>query len=97
MSRELVRLAAAQATPVFMDRDATVQKAAALIADAGSAGARLVAFPETWIPGYPMWICGAAGWGNPRTKRAFARLSANAWRCPDRRPMRCAGRRAGRA
>ncbi|MGH2872340.1 MAG: carbon-nitrogen hydrolase family protein, partial [Solirubrobacteraceae bacterium] len=82
MSKELVRLAAAQATPVFMDRDATVQKAVALVAEAGRAGAQLIAFPETWIPGYPMWIYGAAGWDDPRTKRAFAHLCANAVEVP---------------
>lgn len=47
--------AAVQAAPVFLDADATVEKAIALIEQAAGAGARLVAFPEVFVPGYPYW------------------------------------------
>ncbi len=49
------KVAAVAATPVFMDRDATVDKACALIAEAAGEGAKLIVFPETFIPTYPMW------------------------------------------
>ncbi len=49
------RVGAVQAGPVFMDREATVDKACRLIREAGNNGARLVAFPEAFIPAYPYW------------------------------------------
>ncbi|PXW44327.1 aliphatic nitrilase [Klebsiella oxytoca] len=47
--------AAVQASPVFLDTDATVDKSCRLIAEAASNGAKLVAFPEVFIAGYPYW------------------------------------------
>ena len=49
-------VAAAQATPVFMDRKATLEKACDLIAEASHAGAKLIVFPEAFLPAYPDWV-----------------------------------------
>lgn len=49
------KAAAVQASPVFLDPDATVDKAASLIREAGRNGAQIVAFPEVFVPGYPYW------------------------------------------
>jgi len=49
------KAAAVQAAPVFLDARQTAHKAAALIREAAGHGARLVAFPEVFIPGYPYW------------------------------------------
>jgi len=51
-----IKIAAVQAAPIFLDRDATVAKACDLIAEAGRAGARLIVFPESFIPAYPDWV-----------------------------------------
>jgi predicted amidohydrolase len=81
----VVRVAAVQAAPVFLDRDASVAKACRLIAEAGANGARLAVFPETWLPGYPVWLDvapGAALWDHQPAKDAFVRLVANAVEVP---------------
>lgn len=50
------RVAAVQATPVYLDRDATLDVVAKCIAQAGAEGANLVVFPESFVPGYPDWV-----------------------------------------
>ena len=55
-AHERFAVAAVQAAPVFLNRDATVEKACRYIHEAAQAGARLVVFPEAFIPAYPDWI-----------------------------------------
>ncbi|PRX47075.1 aliphatic nitrilase [Prauserella shujinwangii] len=51
-----VRAAAVQAEPAWLDLVAGVDRTLDLIGQAAAGGARLVAFPETFLPGYPWWI-----------------------------------------
>ena len=53
-------LAAVQAAPVYLDRDASIEKACRLIDDAGAKGADLAVFGETWVSGYASF----AAWPN---------------------------------
>ncbi len=45
-----------QIPPVFLNLKDSVEKACDLIGKAGSKGAAIVVFPETWVPGYPVWL-----------------------------------------
>ena len=70
---------AAHVAPIFLDADATVQKACALIAEASRAGARLIAFPESFVPGFPVW----AGVQAPiKNHEFFKRIAANSIEVP---------------
>jgi aliphatic nitrilase len=51
-----LRLAAAQAAPVFLDREATIEKACGIILEAGGNGADVVGFPEGFVPAHPLWF-----------------------------------------
>ena len=72
------KAAAVQAAPVFLDREATVEKGCSLIEEAAAHGAALVVFPETWVPGYPVWTSAVSRWNYSPSKKAYSRLYKNA-------------------
>ncbi|MFW6055687.1 MAG: carbon-nitrogen hydrolase family protein [Chloroflexota bacterium] len=72
------KVAAVQAAPIFLDRDATVDKACRLIEEIAVGGATLAVFPETWIPGYPVWTNADARWNYRPAKESYALLYRNA-------------------
>ncbi|WP_425964298.1 nitrilase-related carbon-nitrogen hydrolase [Rhizobium nepotum] len=62
---EEFKVAAVQAEAVYLDLKGGVDKTIRLIREAASAGAKLVAFPELWLPGYPF------GHESEQWKRAY--------------------------
>jgi len=54
--RDMVKVAVAQISPVYLDKQKTIEKACGYIKEAGSNGAELVVFPEAFIPGYPAYF-----------------------------------------
>jgi len=56
MKDEIFNIAVIQASPVFMDREATITKACKLIIEAAANGAKMVLLPEAFVPGFPDWI-----------------------------------------
>ena len=50
------KVAVIQHTPVFLNLKESLGKASRLIEEAANHGANVVVFPETWLPGYPVWL-----------------------------------------
>jgi nitrilase len=59
-----VKVAAVQATPVFLDRAATIDRTTDLLAKAAADGAQLAVLPEGFVPGYPDWVWRAPAWND---------------------------------
>ncbi len=80
-----LRVAAIQAAPVLLDLGGTLDVLDAWARKAAADGARIIAFPETWLPGYPAWIDSspqAAIWGQKEAKQLFQRLMENSVEVP---------------
>jgi nitrilase len=50
------RVAVVQHPPVALNRPKTLERGVELLEEAAAGGAKLVSFPETWVPGYPEWV-----------------------------------------
>ncbi|KAI1468593.1 nitrilase [Daldinia caldariorum] len=68
----LTRIAACHASPVFLDAKETTKKAVSLIQEAASHDANIVVFPESYIPGFPIWSALRAPTENHRFFRKMA-------------------------
>jgi nitrilase len=73
---EPVIVSCVQAEPVILDREATIDRVAELTKEAAAAGARLVLFPEAFVPCYPSnrWVRLLAAGADPAVRATFARL-----------------------
>jgi aliphatic nitrilase len=69
------KVAIAHVAPVFLDTERSVEKACSVIEEAAGHGARLIAFPEAFLPGFPVW---AALEAPIRTHQLFKKLAASA-------------------
>ncbi len=78
-----LKVASAQLSPIFLNKEKTVNKACNAILEAGEKGAKLIVFPEAFISGYPDWI-----WLIPNSKGAelndlYLKLIENSVSVPD--------------
>jgi len=91
------RIAAVQAAPIFLNREATVEKACTLISEAGSQEARLIVFPESFIPAYPDWVWAVPPGREKILSQLYAELLAQAVEIPSAATERLgqAAKRAG--
>jgi nitrilase len=63
-------IAAVQDAPIFLNLQESVKLACARIAEAAEAGAKLVVFPECFLPVYPLWVWHVPA-GDTKTLRAL--------------------------
>lgn len=99
MSFPKLKVAVVQAAPVLFDREATIEKACRLTREAASQGARLVLFPEAFVPAYPRGLSFGSVVGNrdPRGRRTWEAYWTNAVDVPgpDTAALSKAAREAG--
>ncbi|MDX1381796.1 MAG: carbon-nitrogen hydrolase family protein [Xanthomonadales bacterium] len=76
----VLRVALAQVTPAWLDREATLDIVCRAIDEAAGQGARLVAFGEALVPGYPFWpeLTDGARFESEVQKAWFAHYAAQA-------------------
>ncbi|KAH7117715.1 carbon-nitrogen hydrolase [Dendryphion nanum] len=88
----MVKVAVTQQEPLWFDLEGTVDKTCRMIEEAGSNGAKLIAFPEVWACGHPLWIWARAvdpplatayikssmSYGSPQMARICAAAKENA-------------------
>ncbi len=70
-------VAVIQHPPVYLNLNASIDKGVQLVKEAAADGAAVAVFPETWLPGYPVWLDFApeAGlWDHPPAKALYRRL-----------------------
>ncbi len=68
-----MRIAAAQFRPVWLDPAATTKKVLDVLAEAAQHNVDVLAFPETFLSGYPFWVerTGGATFNDARQKQAY--------------------------
>jgi aliphatic nitrilase len=74
MSYPVTKVAAAHIAPVFLDKQATTAKAVVWIKEAAKNGAEIVVFPESFMPGFPIW---AALWAPLNNHDLFQLFAEN--------------------
>jgi len=79
-----IRVGIAQFAPVVLDLKRSVDKAIDIIKEASRKKVQLLAFPETWIPVYPVWadMGSYSQWDNEPGKKLYARLLKNSLAVP---------------
>lgn len=79
-------IAVIQHPPIYLNLSESVALAEKYIIEAASNEARLIVFPETWLPGYPAWLDyapKASIWDYPPAKTLFRLLVENSIQVKD--------------
>lgn len=78
-----IRIAAAQLSPIFLNKEKTVEKACEAILEAGKNGTDLIVFPEAFISGYPDWVWLIQNGKRTELNELYLKLVDNAVSIPD--------------
>ncbi len=76
-----VKIAVVQRAPVYLNKHESIDLACSIVGEAAADGAGLIVFPETWLPGYPVWLDYApnvAVWDDAGAKEMYGLLLENA-------------------
>lgn len=78
--QDVLTVGLGQLTPVWLNRDATMDKVCDCLAQAGEKYCDLVAFGESLVPGYPFWLelTGGARFNATDQKQLFAHYARHA-------------------
>ena len=82
-----VKVALVQEPPVFLNLNETIKKVKTLAKESSKNGANIIVFPETWLPGYPIWLDDApkvAFWDYPPANRLYQYLADNSLEIPSK-------------
>ena len=79
-----VKVAAVQASPIFLDREGTIEKACRLIEEAAKKDAKIIGFSECFVPGYPHWLDWAKAGDQKKVRARYLQLFKNAVEVPSR-------------
>ncbi|MDY7396848.1 carbon-nitrogen hydrolase family protein [Aureibaculum sp. 2210JD6-5] len=79
MSSSLLKVALAQISPIWLNKDKTIEKIVATIQGAANQGCELIVFGEALLPGYPFWLAltGGAEWNTKVNKELHAHYANN--------------------
>ena len=82
--KDTIKIAAAQTSPIFLNKDKSIDKACKLIREASENGSRLIVFPEAFIAGYPDWVWLVPNSNTHLLNELYLELVKNALTIPDK-------------
>ncbi|MBT7704143.1 MAG: carbon-nitrogen hydrolase family protein, partial [Polaribacter sp.] len=79
MTKNLLKVALAQISPVWLNKEKTIEKIEKSILDAAKENCELIVFGEALLPGYPFWIALTNGveWDSKTQKELHAHYVRN--------------------
>ena len=74
-----LKVALAQISPVWLDKEGTLKKVESIVNEAAKSGCELIVFGEGLVPGYPFWLAltGGAEWDTKVNKELHAHYVRN--------------------